>query len=106
MFRKRIHERGYPYADIIAPAPLSLWLPALIGVVVEIITLAVLAFSPDLSGSLHLSVPVVFMPMIIYWIGRKPVNIRGIKYLNPDGGKKQSMNTSRTSETQTNNFFF
>ena len=84
MFRKRIHERGYTDADIIAPAPLSPWMPVLIGVVLEVFALVVLAFNPDLVGSLYLSVPVVFVPMIVYWLGRKTGRIKGLKYLNPD----------------------
>jgi amino acid transporter, AAT family len=84
IFRKRIYERGYTDADIIAPAPLSPWMPVLIGIVLEIIALVVLAFNPELSGSLYLSVPVVFVPMIIYWAGRKTGRIKGIKFLNPD----------------------
>jgi uncharacterized membrane protein YoaK (UPF0700 family) len=58
--------------------------PVLIGVVLEVIALVVLAFNPELMGSLYLSVPVVFVPMIIYWFGRKSGRIRGLKYLNPD----------------------
>jgi len=84
VFRKRIHKRGYTDADIIAPAPLSPWMPVLIGVVLEVIALFVLAFNPDLAGSLYLSIPVVFVPMIVYWLGRKTGRIRGLKYLNPD----------------------
>jgi AAT family amino acid transporter len=83
VFRKRIHERGYTDADIIAPAPLSPWMPLLIGVLLEIVALVVLAFNPDLSGSLYLSVPVVVVPMLVYWIGRKTGRIRVIRYLNP-----------------------
>jgi len=84
IFRKRIYERGYTDADIVAPAPLSPWMPVLIGVVLEIIALVVLAFNPELSGSLYLSVPVVFVPMILYWAGRKTGRIKGIKFLNSD----------------------
>ncbi|OPX61803.1 MULTISPECIES: amino acid permease [unclassified Methanoregula] len=84
VFRKRIYERGYTDADIIAPAPLSPWMPVLIGVVLEVIALVVLAFNEELVGSLYLSIPVVFVPMIVYWVGRKTGRIRGIKFLNPD----------------------
>jgi AAT family amino acid transporter len=84
VFRRRIHERGYTDADIIAPAPFSPWMPVLIGVVLEVIALVVLAFNPDLAGSLYLSVPVVFVPMIIYWLGRKTGRIKGIRFMNPD----------------------
>jgi len=84
VFRKRITERGYTKADIIAPAPLSPWMPVLIGVVLEVIALVVLAFNPELAGSLYLSVPVVVVPMIVYWIGRRIGKISGIKFLNPD----------------------
>jgi AAT family amino acid transporter len=84
VFRRRIYERGYTDADIIAPAPLSPWMPVIVGIVLEVIALVVLAFNPDLSGSLYLSVPVVCVPMILYWIGRRTGRLRPFKYLNPD----------------------
>jgi len=83
-FRKRIYERGYTDADIIAPAPLSPWMPVIVGIVLEVIALVVLAFNPDLAGSLYLSVPCVFVPMIVYWAGRKTGRIKGLKYRGPD----------------------
>ena len=83
-FRKRIYERGYTDADILAPAPLSPWMPILVGVVLEVFALVVLAFNPDLSASLYLSVPVVLLPMIIYYVGRKTGRIKAFKYLNSD----------------------
>ncbi len=84
VFRRRIYERGYTDADIVAPAPLSPWMPVLIGVVLEIFALVVLAFNPDLAGSLMISVPVLFLPMIIYWVGRKTGRLKAFKYLNRD----------------------
>jgi len=85
VFRRRIYERGYTDADIIAPAPLSPWMPVIVGVVLEVIALVVLAFNPDLSGSLYLSVPVVCIPMVLYWVGRRTGRLRPFKYLNSDG---------------------
>jgi AAT family amino acid transporter len=84
VFRRRIYERGYTDADIIAPAPLSPWMPVIVGIVLEVIALVVLAFNVDLSGSLYLSVPVVCVPMILYWIGRRTGMLKPFKYLNPD----------------------
>lgn len=84
IFRKRIHERGYTDADIIAPAPLSPWLPVIVGVILEVVALVVLAFNPDLAGSLFLSVPFVFGPILIYIIGRKTGKISGVKFLNKE----------------------
>ena len=49
-----------------------------------VIALVVLAFNPDLSGSLYLSIPVLFLPMIIYWVGRKTGRIKAFKYMNHD----------------------
>lgn len=83
-FRKRIYGRGYTDADIIAPAPLSPYMPVLIGVVLEVIALVVLAFNPNLAGSLFVSVPVLFLPMILYGAGRRTGRIRAFRYLNPD----------------------
>lgn len=82
VFRKRLHERGYTNDDIVAPAPVSPWMPVIIGVILEVIALVVLAFNPDLSGSLVLSVPAALLPMVIYWVGRKTGRIRGIRFLN------------------------
>lgn len=84
MFRRKIHQRGYTNADIISPAPLSPWLPFFIGVVLEILALAILAFNEDLRGSLYLSVPAVLLPMIIYYIGVKTGKFKGIKILEPE----------------------
>jgi len=84
VFRRRVYERGYTKADIIAPAPLSPWMPVIIGVILEAVALAVLAFNPDLSGSLYLSVPVVCIPMIVYWLGIRWRKIKGIRFLNPE----------------------
>jgi len=66
VFRRKIYKCGYTDTDIIAPAPLSPWMPIIVGVVLEVIALVVLAFNPDLSGALYLSVPVVCVPMILY----------------------------------------
>ncbi|WML67229.1 MAG: hypothetical protein METHP_00734 [Methanoregula sp. SKADARSKE-2] len=82
VFRKRIYERGYTDAEILAPAPFSPWMPVIIGIILEMIALAVLAFNPDLSGSLYLSVPVVLIPMVIYWVGRTTGRVKGIRFLS------------------------
>jgi AAT family amino acid transporter len=50
VFRKRIYERGYTDAEILTPAPYFPWMPVIIGIILEMIALAVLAFNPDLSG--------------------------------------------------------
>jgi len=84
VFRRRIYERGYIDTDIIAPAPLSPWMPVIVGVVLEVIALVVLAFNPDLSGSLFLSVPVLVLPMIIYWVGMRTGRLKAFRYLNPE----------------------
>ncbi|PKG32958.1 MAG: amino acid permease [Methanoregula sp.] len=84
VFRRRIYERGYTDADIVAPAPLSPWMPVIVGVILEVIALVVLAFNPALSGSLYLSVPVLCVPMFIYWVGRRTNRLKAFRYLNRD----------------------
>ena len=84
VFRKRVHDRGYTNADLISPAPLSPWVPAIIGIVLEVFALVVLAFNEDLQGSLYLSIPAVILPMIIYYTGRRYGYFSGIKVLEPD----------------------
>lgn len=84
VFRKRVHDRGYTNADLISPAPLSPWVPAIIGIVLEVFALVVLVFNEDLQGSLYLSIPAVILPMIIYYTGRRYGYFSGIKVLEPD----------------------
>ncbi|PWR71785.1 amino acid permease [Methanospirillum stamsii] len=84
IFRKRIYERGYQKSDIKAPAPLSPYVPLLIGVVLEIFALVILVFNEDLRGSLFLSIPAVTVPMILYIIGRKTGRISGITIRHED----------------------
>lgn len=84
VFRRKVKERGYSENEIKAKAPLSPWMPIIVGVFLEVVALVVLAFNPDLSGSLYLSVPAVAIPMIVYWIGRKTGKIPGIRIRNPD----------------------
>ena len=56
-------------------------MPLFIGIFLEIFGLAILAFNPDLQGSLYLSIPAVLLPMIIYYIGKKTGKFKGIKVL-------------------------
>ncbi|HWQ65535.1 MAG TPA: amino acid permease [Methanospirillum sp.] len=84
VFRRRIYERGYTNADIISPAPFSPWMPLFIGIILEIFALVVLAFNPDLQGSLYLSIPAVLLPMIIYYIGRRTGRFKGIKVIEDE----------------------
>ncbi len=84
IFRKRVYERGYTNADIISPAPLSPWIPGIIGIILQVFALIILAFNTDLQGSLYLSIPAVLLPMVIYYLGIKAGYFKGIKVLEPE----------------------
>jgi AAT family amino acid transporter len=71
MFRTRIKKQGYNKKDLIAPAPLSPWLPLFVGVILQVFGLVVLAFNKDLQGALYICIPVLLIPFITFKIYKK-----------------------------------
>lgn len=73
MFRRRIIQRGYTKKDLKAPAPLSPFVPLVIGVGLESVGLILMLFSGDnvLILACIASIIVLIVPMVVFAIAAK-----------------------------------
>ena len=73
VFRHRVMKRGYTKKDLHAPAPLSPWLPIIVGVILETVGLLAMPFSGTgpLWWAFLASVIVLIIPIVVFRIVTK-----------------------------------
>ena len=84
-FRHKIMKRGYTKADLKAPAPLSPFLPAVLGVFLEALGICLMSFSGDINLTIAFFAAMVciFVPVIVYAIAMKMGKVTPSRKLKP-----------------------